>query len=145
MGSVKQRAGRFAWTRLRWAAAGALAAIAVAAGAAAAARGPGPGQRLGDFFFGANLARAEVVLVVRGQVHDFRVDRGRIRAVGKNWIELRELDGTVVTVPVSPVAEILINGQPAPLAALRLGMTATTIRDGDVPAERVLVQGPRFR
>ena len=35
---------------------------------------------LGNFFFGPKLVRAEVMTNEGGTIHDYRVDRGRIRA-----------------------------------------------------------------
>jgi len=51
---------------------------------------------------------------------------------------LHEQDGTVQSIPVSPTAQVTINGQPAPLAAIAKGMMVTTVRDGTAPAQQVL-------
>ena len=41
---------------------------------------------LANYFFGANMVRAEVVLKAGGVLHDYRIDRGRIRAVTpRSW------------------------------------------------------------
>lgn len=131
-------------TRMGWLLAGAGAVLALATGAVAAS--PPPGKPLGDFFLGPRLARAEVVLVIRGQVHDFRLDRGRIRSVARGSLELRELDGTIQTIPIAPDATIELRGRPVPPSAIARGMVAITIRDGEAPAERVILQpgaGPR--
>ena len=129
----------------RWVALLMAPAIVAAASAASAARiGPGPG-RLGDYFFGPKLARAEFVMVEDGIVHDYRIDRGRIRNARRDALELNELDGQVERVPLSPATQILLNGVPVPPRALARGMVATTIRDGNGPAQRVLVTGPGRR
>src|SRR3954453_10909277 len=129
----------------RWLALLVAAGVVCAASVASAARiGPGPG-RLGDYFFGPKLARAEIVMVEAGVVHDYRVDRGRIRNIGRGWIELKELDGQFERIPISPATEILFNGQPGPPQALARGMVATAIRDGNAPAERIVVTGPSRR
>jgi hypothetical protein len=94
---------------------------------------------LGAFFFGPRLVRAEVVLVEGGNVHDYRVDRGRIREVALGSISLLERDGTVVTVPVAATADVRLRGRSVPLLRLRRGLVATTIRDGDQPASIVQV------
>ena len=50
---------------------------------------------------------------------------------------LRERDGSLVTIAVAPDAAITVGGQPAAYTALRKGMAATVIRDGDAPATEV--------
>ena len=127
--------------RLRWLAIGALIGLVLAGAATlAAATFVGPRQ-LADFLFGPRMARAEVVLVLNGQVHDFRVDRGRLKSPPRSGtVELKELDGTVQMVPVAPNAQVTINGIPAPFSALTKGMTVTAVRDGSAPAQQVLAE-----
>jgi hypothetical protein len=133
------------WLRVRWMALGGLVTLLIVGAGALAAGRIAPG-RLGDFFFGPRLARAEVVLVINGQAHDFRIDRGRLKSAPRGGtIELRELDGTVQVVPVAPGAEVSINRQPAPLGALGRGMIVTAIRDGGGAAQQVIAEGPRVR
>jgi hypothetical protein len=76
---------------------------------------------------------------VGGTVHDYRLDRGRIRGVNRvaGSIALLERDGTVVTVPVAATARVTIDGRPTGFDALRRGMRALTVRDGDAAAEVV--------
>jgi len=126
--------------RIRWALAGLGAILALATGAVAAA--PPPGKPLGEFFLGPKLARAEVVLVVRGQVHDYRIDRGRVKSAARGSLELRELDGTIQVVPVADDATIELNGRLIAFSGIRRGVVAVTIRDGDAPAERVILSPP---
>jgi hypothetical protein len=96
-----------------------------------------PGS-LAGYFFGPKLVRADVVIKEAGVVHVYRIDRGTIRSkLGGNVLELRERDGTIVPIPVSPAAAITIGGRPASFAMLRRGMVATVIRDGDAPAIEV--------
>ena len=125
--------------RLRWMVLGGVLTLVVAAGGAFGAMRLAGAKSLGDFFFGPHLARAEVVLVLNRQVHDFRVDRGRVRTQPKvpGTLELHEQDGTVQVIPVSPTAQVTINGQPAPIAAITRGMMVTTVRDGTAPAQQV--------
>jgi hypothetical protein len=108
----------------------ALALVLVQAGAA------NP-RSLGALFFGPKLVRAEVVLRDGGGIHDYRIDRGRIRAVAPGSLTLRERDGTLVTVPVASDADVRLGGLAVPLGRLRRGFVATTVRDGDRPAQRV--------
>src|ERR1051326_5989683 len=77
-------------------AAATLAALALVQGGAAGL------NSLGTFFFGPKLVRAEVVTNEGGVIHDYRVDRGRIRQVTQSSLTLFERDGTLVTVPVAP-------------------------------------------
>jgi hypothetical protein len=117
---------------------GGLLTLAVAAGGAVGAMAT-RGKPLGEFFFGPNLARAEVVLVQKGVVRDYRVDRGRVRSVRGGNLELRELDGAIQVVPVSPTALVTINGQPTVFAVITRGMVVTTVREGSNPAHQVHV------
>lgn len=129
----RRRLGR----RLAVVAAVLAALVAGATGLAASQGQPRDARALGDFFFGPNMARAEVVMVIRGTVHDFRIDQGRLVAVRPGAVELAERDGTRQTIPVSPTAQVLVNGQPATAADLARGMNVITVRDGDQPAEAV--------
>lgn len=99
-----------------------------------------PGS-LGNYFFGPKLVRADVVVKDGGALHLYRVDRGKIRGKpsGKDngTLQLRELDGTVVSIAISPTAVITVGGRPASYAELRRGMVATVIREGDAPATEV--------
>jgi hypothetical protein len=126
--------------------------IALTAGAAAVAAlalvqsgAAGPGS-LGAFFFGPKLVRAEVVMSDGGVLRDYRVDRGSVRAVAPGSITLLERDGTTVTVPVGAGATIRLGGVAVAPARLRIALargvalTATTVRNGDAPAQAVEVQ-----
>lgn len=95
---------------------------------------PGP---LGAYFFGPKLVRADVLLKDGGALHVYRVDRGTIRSKAGGTLQLRERDGTLVPIAISPTAAITVGGRPASYAALRRGMVATVIREGDAPAIEV--------
>jgi hypothetical protein len=99
---------------------------------------------LANYFFGPGMVRAEVVMQDRGQIHLYRIDRGRIRSLGPDSIVLRERDGRIETVAIAPDAEIVGvprrgRGGRQTLHGLRRGMFVETVRDGDAPAERVRV------
>jgi hypothetical protein len=115
----------------------AAAATVVAAFALVQGGAAGPGS-LGNFFFGPKLVRAEVITNEGGTIHDYRVDRGRIRAVTAASLTLFEKDGTLVTVPVAPTADIRLDGVTVPLTRLRRGFVATTVRDGAASASIVI-------
>ena len=115
--------------------AAAAAGACVLALSVAGAAGP---VNLGDYFFGPKLVRAEVILAEGGTVHDFLVARGKIRTSGGGSLTIVEKDGTVVTIPVSPTADIRYKGVPVMLTRLRRGMTATAIREGNAPATTVV-------
>jgi hypothetical protein len=74
-------------------------------------------------------------------VHDYRIDQGKIMSVRPGTIELLERDGTRQVIPVSPTAQILVNGRFATLAGVPLRLSAITVRDGDQPAQTVRVTG----
>lgn len=97
----------------------------------------GPSGALGTFLLGPKLVRAEVLVMEGGTLHDYRVDRGRIRAIAPGSLTLLEKDGATAVIPLSATVRVLVNGAPSSPAALRRGMTATTIRNGSAPAEEV--------
>ena len=72
-----------------------------------------------------------------GVLHDYRIDRGVIRSKADGTLTLLERDGTLVPIPVAATAAITLNGRPIGYAALRRGMVATVIWDGDAPANEV--------
>jgi hypothetical protein len=110
----------------------ALNAVLLAEGAGLAL----PGS-LGTYFFGPKLVRAEVLVKDGGVLHDYRVDRGVIRAKSPGTLSLLERDGSVVSISVASTAAITLEGRPTTFAALRRQMVATVIRDGDSPAIEV--------
>jgi hypothetical protein len=127
-------------TRKRWALVlGALATLVLATAFATARAIPGLPENLPRYLLGPKLVRAEVVVLDGGVLHDYRIDRGRIRALTRSSITIRERDGSIVTIPFATTARIRLNGRPAGLAALRRGMMVLTVRDGDAPAERIEV------
>jgi hypothetical protein len=123
----------------RWTLAAAAAAaltIGVSTGLGGAS-GTGAHRSLGDLYLGAQMARAEIVVVRKGVVHDIRLDQGRVIAVNSTSIELAERDGMRQVVPLSPSTKFVVSGAPATLSDLSTGMVALTVRDGDQPAQRV--------
>jgi hypothetical protein len=89
-------------------------------------------------YFGPSMVRLEAIVKRNGTpAHDYRLDRGRIRAVAPGSVTLRERDGQLFTIPVSATAKVKLNGRLASLAALRRGMSATTLYDNNDPAEFV--------
>jgi len=92
------------------------------------------------YYLGPKMIRAEIVLKSNGILHDFRIDAGRIQSTSSNppTIMLKEKDGTVQPILVSSSARIKVNGSSSSFSALRRGLHATTIRNGDSPAEQVL-------
>ena len=128
-------------TKALWAVAALLLvnAVLLAAQPGLALTGSLP-RSLGDYFFGPKLVRAEVLVKDATALRVYRVDRGVIRSKAGGLLVLRERDGTIVTIAVAPGASITIGGQPAPYSALRRGMVATVIREGDAPAAEVRAQ-----
>ena len=115
--------------------------VGVTGFAASTAQPIAEARALAELFFNKNMARAEVVLVSRGVVHDYRIDQGKILSVRPGAIELLERDGTRQLIPVSPTAQVLVNGRFATLATVPLRLNAITVRDGDQPASTVRVTG----
>jgi hypothetical protein len=99
-----------------------------------------PGS-LGSYLLGPKLVRAEVLVKDGGVLHDYRIDRGVIRDKAPGSLTLRERDATVVTIAIAPNALISIRGRAVSFSALRRGMIATVVRDGDAPAGEVRAVG----
>jgi hypothetical protein len=123
----------------RWALAGAAAAALLAGVTGLAASGPRNPNALGPFFLGPRMARAEVIMVYGGGVHDWRLDQGRVVGVLPNAIKLAEHDGTRTVVPISQFASVTLNRRLATITDITRGMTALTARDGNASATIVRV------
>jgi hypothetical protein len=97
-------------------------------------------RALQNNYLGPKMIRSEIYLKANNVLHDFLIDAGRIQSVNSDTqtITLKEKDGTTQPIVVSPTARIKLNGTSSSFAALRRGLHATTIRDGDAPAEQVL-------
>src|SRR5215831_4025328 len=117
----------------RWASAAAVAAalVAGAVGLAASEVGPPTTGSLGPFFLGSKMARAEVIMVYGGQVHDWRIDQGRVTRVTPFSLTLVEGDGTRAVIPVSADASITLNRRLAIITDITKGMKVLTARDGN--------------
>lgn len=122
--------------------AAALAALVVGATSLASSSAPPVEARtLGETFFGKGMARAEIVMVSGGALHDYRIDQGKVTAFRNGMIQLLERDGTRQTIPLAPGAEIWANGHLSTMLAVPLRVNAITIRDGDQPATVVRITG----
>jgi hypothetical protein len=91
-----------------------------------------------SFLLGSKMLRGEIGLrSADGVVHDYLLDQGKVRQVNPYVLTLREGDGQVVTINIAATARVKLNGKSASFAQLRKGMMATTMRDGDKPADQV--------
>ncbi len=81
-------------------------------------------------------------MLIKRQPHTLIYDRGRIVAFTSSSLTLRERDGSVVVIDVSPAAQVQIAGQPASLSQVRRLEIATTISIDGAPATTVRVQIP---
>jgi hypothetical protein len=95
-----------------------------------------------DRFFGPRLIRAEVVVGGPRAVNDFRIDRGVIVSVAPGSITLRERDGTVVTVSVTPATRVLGGARARDVSQLRPPMRVLVVRKANQPAAQIQVEGP---
>ena len=88
--------------------------------------------------FGQRMIRAEVLdLAPDGSVQDLRVDRGVILTLSPASLTISELDGTSVSVDLSPSTSV--TGRIFALRQLRRGMRVTVIRPANGPASFVEV------
>jgi hypothetical protein len=76
---------------------------------------------------------------INGQWHTLSLDRGRITQVSQTQLTLREADGSVVPIPLSPSTLIAFRGFGLRPVVLRRGLWAVTMRIDDGPAVRVRV------
>jgi hypothetical protein len=102
--------------------AGAALAVWLVLVAGAGAAGGDPVQ------FPAGWSHAEINVTQNGVSHTLIYDRGRVQSVSPTTVVLKERDGSVVSVPVSPATSVRVNGQPATLSQVKRRMQATTIR-----------------
>lgn len=94
---------------------------------------------LGRSLFGTTLVRAEILDYVGQTVHDYRLDEGRIVGVKPAALTLLERDGTRQIVPISSTTLVSMAGQLVDQGAVAKGLAALTIREGDGPAEQILL------
>ena len=121
----------------------ALLAAAPVAGRAAIADPLGADARaLAARFFGPRLARAEIVLGSAGTPSGFRVDRGKVTSVSATALEVRELDGTTVSLPVAADVRVRLRARRGTLADVRRGARVTVVRPVDGPASEIAVGVP---
>ena len=94
-----------------------------------------------DRFFGPRLIRAEVIVGGPNAVNDFRIDRGVITSTATGEITLRERDGTIVTIPVSPSATVVGSLRITTVAQLRPPMRVLVVRKANAPAMKIQFEG----
>jgi len=94
-----------------------------------------------DRFFGPRMIRAEVILQAPGgAVNDFRLDRGVITSVTPLSIDLRERDGSTVTIPVARRVRIAGSPSVTSVAQLRPGMRVLVVHKANARANVVQVE-----
>jgi hypothetical protein len=92
-----------------------------------------------DRFFGPRMIRAEVIVQAPGgAVNDFRLDRGVIVSVSPGSVELRERDGSTVTIAVARRARVV--GAVTDASQLRPGMRILVVRRANGPASQIQVE-----
>ena len=115
--------------------------------------GGGPAQQirpstsarvLGRTLFGNGLVRAEILNFAGKTVHDYRIDEGRVVSVKPASVMLLERDGSRQAIPVGASTLYTLSGQPVDQSAVVKGLVAITIREGDGPAEQILLANGPF-
>ena len=94
-----------------------------------------------DRFFGPRMIRAEVIVGGPLQVNDFRLDRGVITTTAPGSITIRERDGTVVTISVSPETKVIAGPRVRDVSQLRPPMRVLVVRKANAPAAQIQVEG----
>ena len=72
------------------------------------------------------MARAEIVMVSGGALHDYRIDQGKVTASRNGTVQLLERDGTVRRSRLRRGVEIWANGQLSTMIAVPLRVNAIT-------------------
>jgi hypothetical protein len=109
--------------------------LALLAPAAAVARGGGgvpPFPRLPGAW-----SHAEINVKIKRHYHTLILDRGRIVQVSATQMTLRERDGSVVTIPLTPQTLVVVDGLAAVPGDLQKKMDAQAMRIDGGPAVRV--------
>jgi hypothetical protein len=95
-----------------------------------------------DRFFGPRLIRAEVVVGGARAVNDFRIDRGVIISTAAGSITLRERDGTIVTIVVTPATRVRGGGGGVTdVSQLRPPMRVLVVRRANSTAAQIQLEG----
>jgi|SRR5215468_10937482 hypothetical protein len=108
----------------------ALAGVAVAAPAPPVPKFPR---------FPGDWSHADVNVVVKRVPHTLTLDRGRIVQISTTQLTLREKDGSMPTIPITPDTIVTILGRPATILDLRKKELAETLRVDGGPAVRLRV------
>jgi hypothetical protein len=87
-------------------------------------------------------SHVSVNVVIKRQAHTLTYDRGRVVSVSPTALVLREADGTMWTIAVTPATQVKIQGRPASIAEIRRLEIATTVTEDGGPAIKVDVQIP---
>jgi hypothetical protein len=87
-------------------------------------------------------SHAEINVIVKGTSHTLIYDSGRVTAVSATSLTLKERDGTVWVINVSPATQITIDGQAAPITEVRPLETAVTLIVDGGDATNVTVRIP---
>jgi hypothetical protein len=117
-----------------------LAAAATAAALAASASAAGPFGPVSSL--PAGWSHAQINVVIHRQPHTLTYDRGRVVSVTPTLLILREPDGSLAQITVSPSTQVTIAGQPASLAEIRRGEQAITVSVDGAAAAAVRVRIP---
>jgi hypothetical protein len=88
---------------------------------------------------GGGWSHIDINRKIGGKWHTLTLDRGRIIQVTTTQLNLREGDGTVAQIPLTPAALVRIYTATGSIYELRRGMNAMTMRIDGGPAVRIKV------
>jgi hypothetical protein len=86
-----------------------------------------------------NWSHIDINRKIGGKWHTLSLDRGRIVQVNATQLTLREADGTMPVIPLTPSAIVRIYAYSGTIYQLRRGMNAMTMRIDGGPAVRIKV------
>ena len=119
-----------------------IASLLVGGAGTAAGAGSGPGKRRGSppppfpTILGV-WSHDERNVKIRGVWHTMILDHGRVRKSTPLQLTLREPDGTIAEIPLSPATRVAPPRFSQTRPAFRRGMWAITMRIDDGPAVRL--------
>jgi hypothetical protein len=86
-----------------------------------------------------NWSHIDINRKIGGKWHTLSLDRGRIVQVNTTQLTLREADGTMPQIPLTPSAIVRLYSFPGTIYQLKRGMNAMTMRIDGGPAVRIKV------
>jgi hypothetical protein len=86
----------------------------------------------------SHVTHAAVDVVVGGKPYELTIEHGVLTTIVGDALTVKEADGRIATVAVSPDTKVRLDGQPSSLDALKVGDRVFTLTVGTNPARFVV-------